>query len=285
MKFGFIGIGLMGGPLARNLVRAGKEVYFAGRSEAHVAGVLQAGATAHHVASVSELADCDVVFTCLPLPQTVRQVMLEPEGLLSQLKPGSVYIDTSTIDPKTGAELEAFAQQRDIGFLGCTLGMGPDQAEKAEEPIFAGGSQQVYASVRQVLELVGKPVYMGGVQQSYAFKIISNMVGMTNLAVLAEGIHLAEHAGIDRKLFLELLAVTGGESNQLHRRGPMIARRDFANRFAVDLALKDIRLGCDMAQEWGYEPHFSQEARQRFQQASEQGHGGEDCAAVYKALE
>ena len=283
MRFGFVGIGSMGGPLARSLVRAGEEVWFVGRNREHVEAVLQAGPTARCVEDAAALADCDVVLTCLPLPQTVRKVMMGAEGLLTRLKPGSVYIDTSTIDPKTGEELETFAAQRGIGFLGCTLGMGPAQAEEAEEPVFAGGRREVYDCIRPVLELIGKPVYMGGVQQAYAFKIISNMVGMTNLAVLAEGIHLAEHAGIDTKQFLELLATTGGDSNQLHRRGPMIAERDFANRFAVQLALKDIRLGCEMAKEWGYVPEFSLEAQRHFQQAVDQGCGGEDCAAVYKA--
>ncbi len=283
MKFGFIGIGLMGGPLAKNLVRAGKEVYFTAKNKQHIDSVLEAGPTAHFVESAAELKDVDVLFTCLPNPKIVKEVVLE-SGLLASMKSGSSYVDTSTIDPKTGLELEAAAKDKGIGFLASTLGMGPAAAEEAIETMFTGGDRSVYDAMLPVLEIIGKPVYLGGVKQAYAFKIISNMVGMTNLAVLAEGIHLAEHAGIEKHQFLELLAETGADSNQLHRRGPLIVDGDFANRFAVDLALKDIRLGCEMAEDMGYFPKYSELSVCNFQKASDEGHGGEDCCAVYKAL-
>lgn len=285
MKIGFIGIGLMGGPLARNLIRAGQEVYFFARNKEHIEKTLSAGTTGKLVPSIKDLADCDIIFTCLPLPQTVKAVMIENDGLLNHMKPNSVYIDTSTIDPHTAEEIETYAAQKNIHYLGCTLGLGPAQAELAQEPIFAGGNKEIFDKYKNILDIIGSPVhYLGGVKQSYAFKIISNMVGMTNLAVLAEGIHLAQHSGINTKQFLELLSCTGGDSNQLHRRGPMIAENDFANRFAVDLTLKDLTLGCKMAQEMNYTPHFSQIARDFYKQAKDEGLGKEDCCAVYKVL-
>ncbi len=285
MKFGFIGIGLMGGPLARNLIRARKDVYFFARNKEHIEKTLAAGTTGHLVNSISDLKDCDVIFTCLPLPQTVKSVMIENNGLLNHMKQGSFYIDTSTIDPVTGKELEKYAKERKIGFLGCTLGKGPDQAEQAQEPMFVGGDKAVFDKVKDILNMIGSPVhYLGGVEQSYAFKIISNMVGMTNLAVLAEGIHMAECAGIEVHQFLKLLADTGGDSNQLARRGNLIADKDFANRFAVDLTLKDLKMGCNMAKEWDYKPYFSEKARDFYKEASEKGHGKEDACAVYKVL-
>lgn len=285
MKIGFIGIGLMGGPLARNLIRSGKEVYFFARNKEHIEKTLSVGTTGKLVSSVKDLADCDIIFTCLPLPQTVKSVMIDDDGLLNCMKEGSVYIDTSTIDPQTAGEIETYARQKGIHYLGCTLGLGPAQAELAQEPIFAGGDEKIFKQYKPVLDIIGSPVYyLGGVKQAYAFKIISNMVGMTNLAVLAEGIHLAQHAGIDEKQFLELLACTGGDSNQLHRRGPLIIEKDFANRFAVDLTLKDLTLGCKMAQEMEYTPHFTEKARDFYKQAKDEGYGKEDCCAVYKVL-
>lgn len=285
MKIGFIGIGLMGGPLARNLIRSGKEVYFFARNKEHIEKTLSAGTTGKLVSSVKDLADCDIIFTCLPLPQTVKSVMIDDDGLLNCMKEGSVYIDTSTIDPQTAGEIETYARQKGIHYLGCTLGLGPAQAELAQEPIFAGGDEKIFKQYKPVLDIIGSPVYyLSGVKQAYAFKIISNMVGMTNLAVLAEGIHLAQHAGIDEKQFLELLACTGGDSNQLHRRGPLIIEKDFANRFAVDLTLKDLTLGCKMAQEMEYTPHFTEKARDFYKQAKDEGYGKEDCCAVYKVL-
>lgn len=286
MKIGFIGIGLMGGPLARNLIRAGKEVYIYGRNQQHINKVLSAGTTGKAVKNINDLAICDIIFTCLPLPQTVKSIMIENNGLLNQLKSGSIYIDTSTIDPKTATEIETYAKNHQIGFLGCTLGLGPAQAEEAKEPIFAGGDKIVFEKMLPLLNLIGAPVhYLGGVIQAYAFKIISNMIGMTNLAILAEGIHLAQKANIDIEQFLTLLAQTGGDSNQLSRRGSAIANNDFSNRFAVDLTLKDLTLGCNMAKDFNYTPIFSQKSRELYQKASEQGYGAEDCCAIYKVLE
>ncbi len=129
------------------------------------------------------------------------------------MKPGSTYIDVSTIDPKTARRLSDAADALKIHFLECPLGKTPAHAEKGEEPVFAGGKKEVFEKMKGILEIVGKPVvYMGEVEASSAFKLISNMMGMTNLAVLAEGMRIAEKAGIDADLFLEQMKDTGGRA-------------------------------------------------------------------------
>ena len=128
--------------------------------------------------------------------------MLGEKGLLSLMKPGSTYIDVSTIDPKTARKLSEAAEARKIQFLECPLGKTPAHAEKGEEPIFVGGKKEVYEKMKGILEIIGKPVvYMGEVEASSAFKLISNMIGMTNLAVLAEGIRIARK-GRDRNEYV-----------------------------------------------------------------------------------
>lgn len=212
-------------------------------------------------------------------------IMIGENGLLNKMKEGSVYIDVSTIDPQTAQELEDFAAARGIGFMGCPLGKGPAQAEKAEQPIFAGGKKETFEKVKEILEIVGSPVYyMGGATQAYAFKLISNMVGMTNLAVLSEGMRLCEKAGIEGNLFQKLLAETGADSAQLHMRGPLMLANDYANRFGVKLALKDVRLGCEMGDAWGYSAEFTKLAKSYFEKADNEGYGMEDCVAVYKVI-
>ena len=285
MKIGYIGLGLMGGPLARNLIRAGKEVIAFDLNKEHIERTLAAGTTGVGANSADDLADCDVVFTSLPMPAHIKSTMLGENGLLSKMKPGSVYIDVSKIDPQTAEELENFAAQKGIGFMGCPLGKGPAQAEKAEQPIFAGGKKETFEKVKEILEIVGSPVYyMGGAKQAYAFKLISNMVGMTDLAVLSEGMRLCEKAGIDGELFQKLLADTGADSAQLHMRGPLMLAGDYANRFGVKLALKDVRLGCEMGDAWGFDAAFTKLAKSYFEKADEAGYGMEDCVAVYKII-
>ena len=285
MLFGFIGVGRMGGGLARNLIKAGKDVLIFDLSAEAVQKTIAAGKTGKAVKEIRKMSGADVVFTSLPLPTDVEGAMLGEKGLLGMMKPGSAYIDVSTIDPKTARRLSDAAGARKIHFLECPLGKTPAHAEKAEEPIFAGGKKEVFEKMKGILEIIGKPVvYMGEVEASAAFKLISNMIGMTHLAVLSEGIRIAQKAGIETKMFLELLSDTGGKSFQAEVRGPWIANGDFANRFGLDLALKDVRLGCEMAEAWGNSAKAMKVAFEYFREASAKGFGKEDCNAVYKVI-
>jgi len=285
MIFGFIGVGRMGGGLARNLIRAGKEVIVYDLNSEAIQKTIAAGTTGKAANKVKHVAMADIVFTSLPLPRDVEDVMLGEEGLLNFMKEGSTYIDVSTVDPKTARKLSDAAEAKKIHFLECPLGKTPVHAEKAEEPIFVGGRKEVYEKMKDILKIIGSPViYLGEVESSAAFKLISNLIGMTNLAVLAEGIRLGEKAGIEIKTLLELLNDTGAKSFQMEVRGPWIANGDFANRFGLDLALKDVRLGCKMAETWGNDAKSMKVALDYFRAASAKGFGKEDCCAIYKVI-
>ena len=285
MLIGFIGVGAMGGGLARNLIRAGKQVLVFDLNPEAVKRTLEAGSTGKAAAVLQELAAADVVFTSLPLPQHLEETMLGENGLLKAMKPGAAYIDVSTIDPQTARKLSDAAEAEDVKFLECPLGKTPAQAETAEEPIFAGGDKNVFEELKPILETIGAPVYyMGEVEAACALKLISNLIGMTNLAVMAEGIRIGEKAGIEPKFLLELLDDTGAKSFQMDVRGPWIAAGDFASRFGLDLALKDVRLGCEMADAWGVAPKTMKVALEYLKAASSAGYGKEDCNAMYKII-
>jgi len=285
MQIGFIGVGNMGGGLAKNLIKAGKEVLIYDLNEEAAANAAAAGSTGKIAASLNELAGVDILFTSLPLPQHIEQTMLGENGLLSNMKKGSTYIEVSTIDPKTARKLSDACDEKGIDFLECPLGMTPAAAEKAQEPIFVGGKKEVFEKMRDILDIIGSEAYyMGEVEASSAFKLISNLIGMTNLAVLAEGIRIGEKAGIDKQMLLELLLDTGAKSFQMEVRGPWIINGDFGNRFGLDLALKDVRLGCEMADAWGNDATAMKVALDYFKKASAKGLGNEDCNAIYKII-
>lgn len=284
MKIGFIGLGLMGGPLARNLIRAGKDVLVFDLSQEAIERTLAAGASGKAAANADELAACDLVFTSLPLPQHVKGSMEGASGLYAKMKKGSAHIELSTIDPQTAEGLAAEAQKKGIGYIQCTLGKTPAQAEKAEEPMFIGGDKALVDKYNDIFKAIGLGVYVGSIAASCAVKLISNMIGMTNLAVLAEGLRVGEKAGLDRKLLLELLADTGARSFQMDVRGPWIASDDYNARFGLDLALKDVRLGVEMAQAWKLNLSAMEAALDYYKKASVAGHGKEDCNAVYKVI-
>lgn len=284
MKIGFIGLGLMGGPLARNLIRAGKDVLLFDLSREAVERSLAAGTSGKAARSAAELAGCDLVFTSLPLPQHVKGSMSGPDGLYAKMKNGGIHIELSTIDPQTAESLAAEAKAKGIGYIQCTLGKTPAQAEKAEEPMFIGGDKAMVDGLANIFKIIGISNYVGSIAASCAVKLISNMVGMTNLAVLAEGIRAGEKAGLDCKQLLELLTDTGARSFQMDVRGPWIAADDFNARFGLDLALKDVRLGVEMAKAWGLNLTAMEAALEYYRQGSAAGYGQEDCNAVYKVI-
>ena len=284
MQIGFVGVGLMGAPLARNLIRAGKNVLVFDLSEEAIKGALAAGTSGKGAASINEIGACELVFTSLPLPQHVLDVMSGANGLYAKMKSGSIHVELSTIDPQTAEKLAAEANAKGIAYIQCTLGKTPAHAEKAEEPMFIGGDQDAIKKLEDIFKIIGLPNNVGSIAASCAVKLISNMVGMTNLTVLAEGLRVGEKAGLDKKQLLELLTDTGARSFQMDVRGPWIVANDFKTRFGLDLALKDVRLGLEMARNWQLDMKAMEAALAYYKKASDAGYGKEDCNAVYKII-
>ncbi|WP_206922014.1 NAD(P)-dependent oxidoreductase [Alicyclobacillus suci] len=284
MKIGFIGVGKMGGGLARNLVRNGYDVLVFDLNKEAVARVIEVGGEA--AGSAVELASSvQVLFTSLPLPKHLMNLLVDEDHLLEHMAPGTVVMDVSTIDPATARKLSDAAQAHGIDFLACPLGKGPTQAEEGTQPIYAGGRREVYDKYESLLRDMSTSVhYLGDVEQATAFKIVSNLIGMTNALVLSEGLRIGEQAGIDRKLLQELLATTGADSYQLTLRGPKILNDDFKPGFSIYLTRKDVCLGVGMAKRFNQPCPFSELALEYFNKAVDAGYGDEDCAAVYKLL-
>jgi len=284
MQIGFVGAGLMGGPLARNLIRTGKDVLVFDLSEEAIQRALAAGVSGKGAKSIDEIGACDLVFTSLPLPKHVQDAMSGANGLYAKLKNGSIHVELSTIDPQTAEGLAAEAKGKGIAYIQCTLGKTPAHAEKAEEPMFIGGDKALVDTLMDIFNIIGRPCHVGSIAASCAVKLISNMMGMTNLAVLAEGLRAGEKAGLDGKLLLELLQDTGARSFQMDVRGPWIVASDFNTRFGLDLALKDVRLGMEMAKAWDLDLRAMEAALEYYKKGSAAGYGAEDCNAVYKVI-
>ncbi|MDA8193918.1 MAG: NAD(P)-dependent oxidoreductase [Thermaerobacter sp.] len=280
---GFVGLGKMGGGLARNLLKNHEVVVYDVRPEV-VQEFVAAGAKGSK--TVAELAsEATTLFTSLPLPADVTQLLFGSQGIASHLPPGTTVIDVSTIDPVTARQLEDGLVALGHEFLACPLGKGPAQAALGTEPIFAGGNQAVFLRCKALLEEIGDPVhYLGGVEQSTAFKLISNHIGMTNMAILAEGLAFGIKSGIPLDLLVRLLADTGANSHQLQLRGPWIVHQDYAPRFAVNLTVKDLRLAVELARQLAVPVPLGAESLRLFQTVQGCGWGEEDTAAVFKVL-
>ncbi len=284
MRFSFLGLGNMGAPLARNILLAGGDLTVCTRREDCARAFAAEGAVV--ATDRKELAACDVLCTCLPLPEHVRDAVLGAsgaDGLYAAMAPGAVHLEFSTIDPATAKTLMQAAAARGIAYVQATVGKTPQMALRREEPLFVGGDREAVHRLLPLLEKIGRPHDVGSVDAACAVKLLSNMIGMANLAVLAEGLRIGAAAGIGSHALLPLLQDTGARSFQMDVRGPWIATDDFSPRFSVDLAAKDLRLGCAMARSWNCDPELTERAFAAFGRAQEAGLGGEDACAVFKA--
>lgn len=160
------------------------------------------------------------------------------------------------------------------------------QAEEGAIPLFVGGDQQAIEELQPIWSRIGERTHrMGTVEAATTFKLVSNLIGMTNLAVLAEGLVLARRAGIDDAVFHAALSDTGGASYQQQIRLPWITADDWAPRFCVDLALKDLRLAVDAALRWGVPVPVGTATANELADASARGWGGEDVVALAKVVD
>lgn len=283
MEFGFIGVGAMGGPLARNLIRAGKTLHVYNRSAAGRDKTLAAGKSGVAAMSMAHMTPCKVVFTCLALPQHLMEKALGADGLYAHLQPGAVHVELSTIDSQTAFTLAEAAGRRGIAYIQCTLGKTPAHAERGEAPLFVGGDQLAIADLGEVWPILGVFNNVGTVEAACAVKLVSNLVGMANLAVLSEGLRIGEAAGVEKNLLLRLLGETGAHSFQLDARGRNMAEGEYdPPRFALDLALKDLRLGCGMAHAMNVNVPLLDAVFARFGRGAAAGLGSKDCAAVHE---
>ena len=240
---------------------------------------------------------CLVDGPCRPFALTT----VDPEGTIATNLPLAqtfgcvVHIGASC--PAPGLVQHAMGRELIIGealgglsprveSVACLLGKGPAQAESGDVPLFVGGPDEALDALGDVFGVIGAGVHrMGGVEAAAAFKLVSNLIGMTNLAVLAEGYLLCRRAGVDDATFTAALADTGGWSYQADLRLPWMMAGDFASRFPMELGLKDVRLAVDMAGQWAVPAPVGAATMTQLAAAVAQGYGGEDVDAVVKVVD
>jgi 3-hydroxyisobutyrate dehydrogenase len=275
-----VGVGRMGGGLARNLARDGAfDVAVFDPSTDAVERCIEVGASA--ATSVVEAArDADLVISSLPMPSDVLALHAE---LVPHLQGHTIVMDTSTIDPTTARQIADLVGEH--RFVSCLLGKGPAQAEAGEVPLFVGGDGAALETLAPVFECIGERVHrLGSVEAATAFKLVSNLVGMANLAVLAEGYALCRAAGVDDADFEAALRDTGAWSYQAEVRLPWMMNDDLDPRFAITLALKDLALAVDMTARRRLPTPVGAAAMSQLAAAAAHGWGDLDAAAVVRVV-
>ena len=287
MIVGFIGLGRMGMPMAKNVLRAGFELTVHNRSGTKVDEMVALGATG--ASSPKEVTQAtDIVLTCLPDVPTVEQIFLGDEGIVSNVRPGQILVDHSTIGPGTARKIAQAAEIKGAFFLDAPITGGSiDVAAAGTLNILVAGDRNAYEKALPVLQAMAKDIpYMGASGGGSTMKLVNLlMVGINSLGA-AEAFLLAVRYGVDPQLFLDIVGKSAGNSWMLSFIGPRMLNRDFTgDRVPLRLPLKDQELVHEMAREVGVRLPAGSEALRIFQDAANKGLEEYDMSAILLVLE
>lgn len=238
-KVGFIGLGIMGKPMALNLLKAGYELTVFDINTQAVEALVEAGATAGTAIEMGET--CDVIITMLPASQHVKDTVLGETGILKTAKKGTVIIDMSSITPGTTVEIATAAAKQGVGMLDAPVSGGEPKAIDGTLAIMVGGEESVFESVKDVLQTVGKEITLVGKSGSgVTAKLANQIIVNLNIAAMSEALVLAAKAGIDVEKMYQ--AIRGGLAGSavLDAKVPLILDRNFVAGGKISINLKDI---------------------------------------------
>jgi 2-hydroxy-3-oxopropionate reductase len=281
---GVVGLGIMGGPMAANLLRAGHTVIGYDTQAASLERLTAAGGQAAD--SVAATADADVVITMLPDSPQVEDVVLGPGGVLEHAKPGLLLIDMSTIRPDTSIRVAEEAAGRGVRALDAPVSGGEKGAIDGVLSIMVGGDEDVFAAALPILEVLGKTiVHVGPSGAGQTVKAANQLVVGGTYALVAEAIVLLEASGVDAGRGLDVLAggLAGSRILEL-KRASMVARQ-FAPGFRIDLHHKDMGIALAAAREAGVALPVTGLIAQLIAAARAQGYGSLDHSVLLKVLE
>lgn len=286
MKVGFIGVGNMGGPMCRSIIRnSNHQVTTFDLNPDAIAACTAVGAVAG--ASVADVAaGADVVFTSLPMPRHVEEVALGAGGIAANARPGTVLIDLSTNSPSTARRVQAGMQAKGIAMLEAPVSGGVPRATDGTIVIMVGGDQAVFEAQLPLLKSFSKEViHVGEVGMGSVAKLCNNMLAFCNAAAASEAMMLGLLAGIDTHKLYDVICNASGNSDQFRALGTKAFARNFQPGFALDLAHKDLRLALELADDVGLPGMIAPQVMNLMRMARAKGMGGDDSSSVLRMYE
>jgi 3-hydroxyisobutyrate dehydrogenase/2-hydroxy-3-oxopropionate reductase len=285
-KLGFLGLGLMGYPMARNLLHAGHNVAVWSKTTSKAEQLAhEDGAVA--CATPAEVAkQADVVFLCVGDTAMVEEVLLGKNSVIEGGRKGMAVVDTSTISPSASVKIGEKLAEKGIDFLGAPVTGSTPGAINGTLTFMVGGDQKVFESLRPIIEVMGKKLYYcGGPGMGLNAKLTQNLVLSNILQAFNEGIVLSTKAGVDPNLMLDILSNSAAKCGLIEYKAPFIIKRDFTTNFSVKWMHKDIGLMLDSGKELSVPLPLTSLTRQMVQMAISKGFGEEDMCATINVLE
>jgi len=251
VRIGFIGLGIMGSPMARNLIKAGRELVVYDVVAERVTDVVRAGARAG-TSSKDVASQADVVITMLPNSPHVKDAVLGPNGVLEGAKPGTIVVDMSSIAPLVAQEVAEALARKDVEMLDAPVSGGEPKAIQGTLAIMVGGKAEVFEKVKPLLLQMGSSaVLCGGVGSGNVTKLANQIIVALNIAAMSEALVLAAKAGVDPGLVYQ--AIRGGlaGSTVLDAKAPMVLAGNYKPGFRIELHIKDLQNALDTAHALG----------------------------------
>lgn len=280
MKIGFIGLGIMGKPMAHNLIKAGHELIVYDVVEESLKTVIGYGATA--VASPKEVgASCPLVITMLPNSPHVKSVVMGENGVLEGAKEGTILIDMSSIAPAASSEIGKACAQKGVKMLDAPVSGGEPKAVDGTLSIMVGGAEDVFESVKDILLSMGaSAVLCGDVGAGNTTKLANQIVVALNIAAVAEAFTLAKKAGVDpEKVFGAIRGGLAG-STVMEAKVPMMLQKSYKPGFKVDLHIKDLANAIETGHDVGAYLPLSASVMEMLQTLHGDGLGQSDHSAL-----
>ncbi len=286
-KLGFLGLGIMGYPMARNLLAAGHDVALWSNTLAKADALAAEHPSAKVYKTPAEAAaNSDCVFLCLGDTAMSETVLLGANGVIEGARPGTAVVDASTVSPSASRRIGAALEAKGIQFLGAPCTGSKPGAEGGNLTFMIGGDEAVLQKVRPFFEPMGKRLYYcGGPGMGLHAKLTQNLILSNILQAFNEGIVLSTKAGVDPQLMLDILANSAAKSGLVEFKAPYILKRDFSPNFSVKWMHKDVGLMLESGKELEVPLFLTSLTHQLFQSAISQGLGEEDICSSIKVLE
>lgn len=285
MKIGLIGLGIMGKPMAKNMLKAGyTDLLVNDLNTAAVEEVVACGAVAATNEDIGR--SCDVVMTMLPNSPHVKAVMLGETGVAAYMRPGTVFIDMSSINPVASKEIAAVLTEKNIEMLDAPVSGGEPKAIDGTLSFMVGGKQEVFDAHKPLLESMGASVVRcGEVGAGNTTKLANQIIVACNIQALAEALTLAQKAGVDPELVFQ--AIRGGlaGSTVMNAKAPMMIAGNDKPGFKIDLHIKDLNNALDCAHSVGAPVPMTASVQEILQWLHNHECGQNDHSAISKYYE
>ncbi len=284
-RIGFIGLGIMGGGMTHNLLKAGQDVTVWNRSMARMDEFASAGAkTASSPADLA--ARCDVILICVSDTPDVEQVLFGAEGVSAGIRPGALVVDHSTISPQKTVEMAKLLNAQGAAYLDAPVSGGSEGAAKGTLSIMVGGEAADVQRAMPILQAYGKNItHVGAQGAGQMAKLVNQILVVVNQLAASEALLFAQAGGLDLAKTIEAVKNGAAGSWMLANRGPQMIVRDFRPGFTIDLQQKDLRLVLDAADEMGVPLMATSLVFQLYRTLQSQGLGGDGNHGLVKALE